>query len=291
MSPTGLGAFAKVHLPKGVLIEHLIGKLITGEADVLLQKPFVYLLRKRAPREIVRYAVDTYEASKSGLCLAPYINFAAPSYYFHGGPANNVTPNCELIVEENIIYVRALKSISANEELLLDPNEYLPFLNQRLFKDQALKIKMHQTHFPIYQGFEMDKCLRILTFEIDPIDVQRAITFLNTASDLKHQGNKPMLVRHNIDIHPSDIIRYYSVNMLMQQHHRFPWGNDIVVDVWARELMEIDQRMVLDDNLRKKTLFIETVHVLFDLIQKKNWHKLNKMYSRRFSPTNLSFLD
>ena len=292
MSPAGLGVFSKVQLPKGLLIEHLIGKKITGEVGVLLSKPFVFLLRNRVPRETLRCGIDTYETAKNGLCLAAYINFAEPSYYFHGGTANNVTPNCELIVEESFIYVRALKSIPANEELLLAPNEYLPFLNQRTYREQSLKIKMHQTHFPIYEGFEMDKCLRILTFELDPSDVQRAVTFLNIASDLKSEGNhKPILVRHMLEIYPSDIIRYYSLYIAMHQNRRYPWGNDIVVDVWARELMEIDQRMFLADNYRKKTLFIESVHVLFDLIQKKEWHKLNKMYSRQLTPSNLSFLD
>ena len=55
--------------------------------------------------------------------------------------------------------------------------------------------------------------------------------------------------------------------------------------------MEIDNRMLFNNHLRKKTLFIETVYVIFDLIKNKEWHKFTKIYSKKIAPINLSFLD
>jgi alanine racemase len=80
------------------------------------------------------------------------------------------------------------------------------------------------------------------------------IQFIQKAADMVANGNdSPIIIRHMMHIQPVDVIRYYSSNNGQQQTGTRIWGNDKIVDIWARELMEIDNQMLLNNHLRNKT--------------------------------------
>ena len=55
--------------------------------------------------------------------------------------------------------------------------------------------------------------------------------------------------------------------------------------------MEIDAAMCEDDPLRPKTLFIDPIIGLHNLISTKDWFKINRLYKKRRLQAGFSFVD
>ena len=69
------------------------------------------------------------------------------------------------------------------------------------------------------------------------------------------------------------------------------WANDKVIAIWMCQLREIDAAMCKEDRLRPKTLFIDPIVDLHELIAAQKWFKINKLYKKMRSQAGLSLVD
>jgi len=69
------------------------------------------------------------------------------------------------------------------------------------------------------------------------------------------------------------------------------WATDQMIAMWMYNLRQLDECMCRLDNTRPKTLFIDPIISFHECIAKNQWYKLNRLYKRMRSQTNMSFLD
>jgi Ulp1 family protease len=68
------------------------------------------------------------------------------------------------------------------------------------------------------------------------------------------------------------------------------WANDKVIAIWMFQLREIYSAMC-EDYHRPKTLFIDPIVGLHELIAKTNWFKINRLYKDMRLKAKLSLVD
>jgi len=185
---------------------------LQGRIDLLLDKPFTFLLQGNHKKTSLHKAIDAFKVAKLGYCLLAYANFAGPgTYYFHGGTivtTGHILANAEMVTENDRIRVRSIKEIRPGEEILFVLGEYWAFLP----KDNILaaRYNMNLPQLPVYQSFKPVEVESVLKKELPQVDYNRALSYLAFLREKFKNGQRKevLFIRYSIPLNVETMLRY-----------------------------------------------------------------------------------
>lgn len=229
-------------------------------------------------------ALECYAAAREGKCLIAYANIAKDVYSFGGG--KDVRPNLLLKhnTREDTVEIVSLVSIKAGEELLLpEPSAVEVMFNLPKTQVEEQLGMMEQELYCQFDRFpsmeEALKALKALTAK----EKQEAHQLISEAQNLvlAGEGGRIMFANFNHNFTAMEVSKHWAPlglstkNVLIQQGQN-SWASDATINgIISCYSMLYEEIVTLHPN-QKRVLFINSLHLLFDNIERKDFYRLGR---------------